>query len=337
MRFLYKLVLAALAGAAVLVGMTWFLDARATAAALSSLSWIIIPWLAILSLAGYYLRFLKWQYYLKLIGADVPKRVSAGIFFSGFMMAVTPGKLGEVLKAYLLKRLYGIKMRITTPVVLAERLTDVLALLALSVAGAATLHYGRRALLVVSTLTVLGVAMLSWRTLMVKLIVLCERLPLVDRVAHKLHEAYDSTATLIAPGPLVWATLLSIPAWAAEGVAFYAIFCNLHGPSGQAVAPPPLMGAIFVYSFSTLVGALSMLPGGLGAAEAGLAGLTVTLFAIPRGTAAAATLVIRLVTLWFAVLLGTMTFAAFQSKFGHRFADVESVKQEEGDSGAPVG
>jgi uncharacterized protein (TIRG00374 family) len=255
--------------------------------------------------------------------------VSAGIFFSGFMMAVTPGKLGEVLKAYLLKRLYGLKMRVTAPVVLAERLTDVIALLALSMAGAATLQYGGRAIAIVAALTVTGVAVLSWRSLMVRLIGLCETLPLVDRIAHKLHPAYDSTAALIAPGPLVWATLLSIPAWAVEGIAFYAIFRNIQTPTGPGQTIPPAMGAIFIYSFSTLIGALSMLPGGLGASEAGLAGLAVTLFATPRGTAAAATLVIRIVTLWFAVLLGTMVFASFQSTFGMRFTDVDTVKDDE--------
>lgn len=332
MKIIRSLILATVAGLIVLAAMGYFLDSKATLEALSELSIGILPWLVSLSLLGYILRFLKWQYYLGLIGIPVPTRVSAGIFFSGFMMAVTPGKLGEVLKAYLLKRLYGTKMRITAPVVLAERITDVLALLALSLAGASTLHYGGRALVAVGAITVLGVSVLSWRTLMVALISQCERLPVVSRIAHKLHEAYDSTATLIAPGPLAWATLLSIPAWAAEGIAFYAIFHNIHIPTAQSLSAPPLMGAVFVYSFSTLIGALSMLPGGIGAAEAGLAGLTVTLFSTPRGTAAAATLIIRLVTLWFAVLLGTLTFVGFQSTFGLRLDELDKVREKDDES-----
>jgi uncharacterized protein (TIRG00374 family) len=70
--------------------------------------------------------------------------------------------------------------------------------------------------------------------------------------------------------------------------------------------------AVFVLAFSTVIGAVSALPGGLGAAEASIAGMLVFLIGTPKDTAAAATLLIRFATLWFAVLLGLIIWGAFR-------------------------
>lgn len=325
MSFPAKLVLSLAAGAIVFAGVGWFLDTRAVLAALSSMSLGYVPLILGLAVTNYVFRFVKWQYYLRVIGVAVPARESLAIYLAGFMMAVTPGKLGEVLKAYLLKRMYSVKMRVTAPVVLAERITDVVALLALSIAGGAALHHGERVLVAATVLTVGLLAALSSRTLARLAIELCGRLPVLDRIAPKLAEAYESMAALLKPAPLVLGTLVSIPAWASEGLAFYFVFQALGGTGPL----PSLGGAVFIYSFSTLVGAISMLPGGLGAAEAGLAGLAVTLFGVSKGVAGAATLVIRLFTLWFAVAVGVTVFALCRGMFGIGFGEVGDVRKDE--------
>jgi uncharacterized protein (TIRG00374 family) len=67
--------------------------------------------------------------------------------------------------------------------------------------------------------------------------------------------------------------------------------------------------AVFILAFSTVVGAVSALPGGLGAAEASIAGMLTLLLGLPGETAAAATLLIRFATLWFGVALGLTIWA----------------------------
>ncbi len=326
MNLALKLLVSLLAGLLVFAGMGYLLDWEKTLAALTTLDLAYLPLILGLAILNYLFRFIKWHYYLKILGLEVPVGTSWAIYVSGFMMAVTPGKLGEVVKSFLLKRMYGVKMRVTAPVILAERITDVISLLVLCMAGAATLRYGERALVATAVVTVLGLTVLSSRRLATLCISACEKIPVIDRVAHKFHDAHDSMAVLIAPRPLILATLVSIPAWAAEGVAFYMIFVGMN--SSGAGAGPPLTGAIFIYSFSTLVGGLSMLPGGLGAAEAGLAGLAVALFSVPSGLAAAATLVVRILTLWFAVGLGLATFAWNRQRFGIGFDDVASASED---------
>jgi uncharacterized protein (TIRG00374 family) len=61
--------------------------------------------------------------------------------------------------------------------------------------------------------------------------------------------------------------------------------------------------AFSVYSLSTLAGAISFIPGGLGSSEVVMLGL-LTWTGIPEAEAVAATIIIRLATLWFAVALG---------------------------------
>ena len=61
--------------------------------------------------------------------------------------------------------------------------------------------------------------------------------------------------------------------------------------------------AIGVYSVSVLAGALSFIPGGIGSTEAVMI-LLLKLLGADTATAVAATLICRLATLWFAVILG---------------------------------
>jgi uncharacterized protein (TIRG00374 family) len=66
--------------------------------------------------------------------------------------------------------------------------------------------------------------------------------------------------------------------------------------------------ALFIYAFSMLVGAISFLPGGLGGTEATMVALLM-LNKIAQPQAVAATVLIRLATLWFAVALGVIAMS----------------------------
>ena len=69
--------------------------------------------------------------------------------------------------------------------------------------------------------------------------------------------------------------------------------------------------SFFAYSASTIAGALAMMPGGLGVTEAGMTGLIQALSggAIEATAASAATILTRLATLWWAVVVGAIALA----------------------------
>jgi uncharacterized protein (TIRG00374 family) len=221
------------------------------------------------------------------------------VFLAGFALTVTPGKLGEAVKAVLLRASHGIPAARTAPIVIAERVTDLMGLLLLALVGVFSFDVDRRFLVVGAALVVGGVAVVSVDALATRAIGLAGKLPGLRRVAHRLADFHAHTAVLLAPRPLVVATVIATGSWFLECLAFWVV---VHGFPGASVG---LRAATFIYATMTVAGALSFLPGGLGVTEAGMLALLVRFgVGVGRGTAAAATFVTRVATLWFAVALG---------------------------------
>ena len=105
---------------------------------------------------------------------------------------------------------------------------------------------------------------------------------------------------------------LGIVSWFGEGMGFFLILVGLGLPADLE----PLSIAVFVLSFSTIIGAMSALPGGLGAAELTIAGMLAFIARLDHATASSATVLIRLATLWFGVGLGLAIWAVSPKLLG---------------------
>lgn len=301
-----RVVAGVVVGMALYVGFALWADARQVGAALERYAFWTTGVGLLLAAGNYALRFWRWEGYLKRLGLHVPRGESALVFLSGFALTVTPGKLGEALKSVLLRQRRGIPVARTAPIVLVERLTDLAGLLALAAVGAFSFPVDRRFLVAGAALLGVGLLFASVEALARPLIAYLGKVPGLRRMAGSLTEAYESAALLLRPAPLLWATLLSACAWALECAAFWLI---VNGFSGTDLG---LQAGTFIYAAMTIAGALSFLPGGLGVTEAGMLALLVRFgTGIDRGTGAAATVLTRIVTLWFAVVVGLWALAAF--------------------------
>lgn len=294
---------------AIVAGAMFVGDVRKLGARLEHFHWRAFAAALALSSVNYAVRFVRWQLYLRRVGADVPFAPSAWVFASGLSLAITPGKLGELLKSYLLQQWRGIAIETTAPIVIAERVTDLVALLALAIVGVAV--YGIAPVLVASAAAVIGVGLLAlaWqaptRWLITRVMGHTKLAPLRAKVFAML----DGLAALCRPAPLGAATALAVPAWLCECVGFWGI---ANGFSGAALG---LGVAIVIYAGTTIAGALSFLPGGLGVTEASMVVLlTKWGTGMDPATALATTLVIRFATLWFGVLLGLAALAVTRRK-----------------------
>src|SRR5437868_10058392 len=139
-----KLILGLILGLIVVAGLSIYADFTSMLRVLRDFAWWLLPFILVCTLFNYALRFFKWDTYLPMVGATgVSKKDSLLIFLSGMAMAMTPGKVGEVLKSYLLKQVRGTPVAASAPVVLAERLTDGVAMLILAAAGFVLFDYGR--------------------------------------------------------------------------------------------------------------------------------------------------------------------------------------------------
>jgi uncharacterized protein (TIRG00374 family) len=191
------------------------------------------------------------------------------------------------------------------PVVLAERFSDGLAVLALSALGVFAVPRLWPAFLITLTLSLSIVVLSQIRPLALAVLRWMQRMPLIGKQIHALRDFYEAGYLLLGPRPLIFAVGLGTVSWLGEGIGFYLILLGLGLPASGAV----LADAIFVLAVSTLVGSASTLPGGLGAAEASITGLLLLTVTSDHAVAAAATLLIRLSTLWFGVTLGLIVWA----------------------------
>ena len=298
-KLVTRVVLGIAAGVAVYVAFSIWADAGRVAQALARFRWGAAAIACALALGNYAVRFGRWQYYLRVLGVAVPAGDSLLVFLAGFALTVTPGKLGEAVKAFLLRESHRIPIARTAPIVIAERLTDLLALLLLATVGVFTFDVDRRFLIAGGLLVAVGIAVVSIDPLAELALSIAGRLPILRRVAPRLREFHVSTAALMRPAPLAMATALSCVSWFLECLAFWIV---TNGMQGASVS---IRAATFIYASMTVAGALSFLPGGLGVTEAGMLALLIRLGSgLDRGSAAAATFVTRACTLWFAVALG---------------------------------
>ena len=299
-----RLLLGILAGVFVVAAVVLILDGDALVSALNDFDWRLLPLVLGLTLANYLLRFVKWQYYLRLLGvSSLSLKDSALIFLAGFTMVMTPGKIGEMLKAYLVRVRTGTPMTRTAPIIFAERFSDGFALLMLAGIGLATFRHGWQVLLAGSFISIAGLALLQQDRLIHRALQFGGRTRLSQGRMEALEHLYESTRVLLRPRPFMTAVGLGVLSWFGECLAFFLVLVGLGMPPAWGLA----LAAIFVFASSTWIGGASMLPGGLGAAELSVAGLLLLVIDQPEMTATlagAATLLIRFATLWFGVLIG---------------------------------
>jgi glycosyltransferase 2 family protein len=280
------IVLVAALVAVVALGLGLYADFGRLGDELASFRWELFPLALALTALNYLLRFWRWQRYLARLEIEVPTGRSFAIFVAGLSGTITPAKLGEVLKCALLKRSFGVPVRRSVPIVLAERVTDASGVVVLAVAAGAGAN--RWPLLV---LALAGVAA----------IVLVVRSPLLERFS-RLGEAPEAARALLETRLLMGMTALSAVSWFFECLAAYVCVRGLR-------LDVSLVDTVVVFSLGSLAGALSFLPGGLGVAEGSMTGLIQVLGDVPKAAAVAATVLIRLATLWFAVALGLVGLA----------------------------
>ncbi len=286
-------------------------DLSKVGGALLHFRWVLLPAILGLTLANYGIRFLKWHYYMGQLGVDIGWRDSLAVFLGGLAMVVTPGKVGEFFKAYLVRRVAGTPVARTMPVVVCERLTDGVAMIGLSSAGLVLFGYGWQAIAAVAALAVALIVAVQYRPLALALLSLGERVPFLAGRMHHLHEFYDAAYRLLRFRNLALAVGMGLVSWAGECIAFYLVLTGL-GLSGDRL----LTASFFVLAVSTLLGSLSLLPGGLGVADGSITGLLLAVAVVGRDEAVAATLLIRFCTLWFGVSLGLATLAVCRSRLG---------------------
>jgi uncharacterized protein (TIRG00374 family) len=258
-----------------------------------------------LTLCSWLLRFGRWQWLLRRIGFRPPPVLSLAAYLSGFAFTATPGKVGELARIRYYEPL-GVKAPDVVSAFVYERVADlmcVLLLASLSLAGGGMLPLAAGFVLGVFAV----VALFATRpSLLTRAGAAFRRRGLgrVSTLLETLGQGLDGCRRWLTPADVLVSVGTGLVAWFLLSMSFGVLTQSL----GIALSPAQL---IATYPLAMLVGAASMMPGGVGSTEA-----VIVLVLVSTGvTLALATTVaigVRLTTLWFAIAVGFFAVAMLE-------------------------
>ena len=254
---------------------------------------IIIP----LVTSGWFVIFVRWHLLLKNSKIFIPKKDSLLIFFSGFALAVIPGKAGDLIKSQLLKTKFGIPRSKTVPIVILEQLYTVIGLVFLSFFGIWYFELGMYVIGFFIALLVFVFILISSRKIFNKVVLLLEKWKYTSKFVEPLSSSYDTIKKSIR-GPIAfYASALTIIYWLIETIVVYFTLLAFGIDSIE------LLKVIPTYTTSLMLGFLSFIPMGVGVVEGSLASFF-SLHGVSVSLSLTLVIIIRLFTRWYGVVVG---------------------------------
>ncbi len=272
----------------------------------NSFNWEYFPFILLLIYITFFLKFLKWQYYLKLLKVEIKFSDSFKIFMSALTMSVTPGKIGELIKPYMVKDINGTPISKTIPIIFAERITEFFALLFLIMLGIDLLNSGILIPIIILLILIIFLLVIFNKAINDWLILKLNKISLLQKYIEPFRISLTHSRLALKPKSFLLMVLLSLIIWIIEGLGFYLILINLNTDLS-------FVNSLFTYLFSIFVGSVSMLPAGLGVTDGSLT-FMLTQNNISKDIAVAATLLMRIATLWFALFIGIISMMWLNKK-----------------------
>ena len=270
-----------------------------------------IPPILAVAFIAYLIRGFRWNYYLKKMGLKVGQGEGLLLYFSGLSMLVTPMMISGAIKVGLVKARHGEPISSSFPVVIVERLTDLVGLMViivfcgvmLSMSGSDIQFTG--VTIFVALFLICVISILRSQRICLKFIKWVGRIS--QRAEEVLENAYSTMYTLLTPRLVASASGIALVSWIVQGFVLHLIFQGMGIELG-------ILETMFIYAFPTVLGIISQLPGGIGAEEGGMMALMLV-SGIDAGLAAASIILFRVLTLWFGLVMGIIALKYYTSKY----------------------
>ncbi len=275
----------------------------------------------------YYLSFpirtLRWQLllqnvgYTKANGVELPKspKLLEIIYISWFANVIVPAKLGDLYRAFLLRKEAGLPASRTFGTVLAERLLDLIILLLLFISAVMIslrenlppqLLLGLKITLVAVVAGIIGLFLLRMFPTQIARLV-------PKRFRGHYNHFQEGTLGSFRRVPAL--TSLTLGVWACESLRFFFIALALNLISGSLVHI--IAAALFIALGEALLTAVPFTGGGVGLVEGGMLAMIALFAANSTNQAAAAILIDRTISLLSILVIG---FIVFMFAFGRQAA-----------------
>jgi uncharacterized protein (TIRG00374 family) len=262
--------------------------------------YLTLPTLMLLSLVSYVLRYARWFWLLARVQSRVPPLRGFFAYIAGFALTATPGKVGELLRIRYFQPI-GIHPELVVSAFVYERSLDVIVVL--GIAALAAVKFGLLKVVVAFSVFVVAVALIlvNFTGQLTYIVNFMDRrnLPFFARVVGIFARGFSKITIWLTPLDLLVSLITGLAAWVTTAYSFVLLLDHL----GATV---PTLLALSIYPAAILVGAASMLPGGIGSTEAALVVLLVGV-GVSLADATMAAIGIRIASMWFATLLGLVS------------------------------
>ena len=241
--------------------------------------------------------FLRWNLLLKNSAIDIPLKDNFMIFISGFALGVTPGKVGELIKAQLLKNKFNIPRSKTAPLVIVERFYDFFAIAIISLFGILVFEYSIYIFTILSVGIIIFLTITSSEKLFLKFLQKIEKIKFLRNFSSELPKSFTiiqkSTRGKIFPLSII----LSVIFWILDSIIAYLTLLAF------GIDIIDYFVLMSIYTSSIILGVISFLPLGIGVVEGSLVGF-LSLNGIEFPLATAIVVFIRFFTRWIGVMAG---------------------------------
>ena len=261
---------------------------------------IIIP----IVIFSFFIRGFRWMLFLKYLKINIGIKNSFGIYFAGMAFGITPAKVGELIKSQILKNKYSIAISKTAPIIFVERYYDLFGIAIISFVVLLFLNFETWIVLILLAVSILLLGIAQQKSISLKILNSFSKIPFFNKYVNNLITGYETIHVLLSPKIFIKSILLSKSAWIVESIGVFFIF-QAFGSSLD------FSNILFIFTSSTLLGGISLLPAGIGVTEGGMLA-QLLLRDIDYSFALCLVLTIRLFTLWMSVIIGFISL-----KFNH--------------------
>jgi len=256
-----------------------------------------LPLILLLVSASWVPLIIKWHFLLKNSEINIPLSKTIAIFFSGSAFEITPGQIGILIKSQLLKTSSNISRTKTVPIVIVEKIYDLIGAILASVIGIIILGMEFYLIIIAISVLVFIFFFMYHRRSSELFFNRMTKLKLFSKYVENISEFYDIIKKSTSVKASVICILLALTYWFMISAAAYYTLIAFD------INILDYLKILAIYTTSTLLGAISFIPGGIGITEGSIAGL-LTLNGLDISTALILSVMIRVLTLWYTVCVG---------------------------------
>ena len=297
MKFDNRLILILVAAAVIYAIFLFASDYDTISETISSFNVNFLPHILFFATASWIPIFIKWHFLLKNSNIHVPVKGNIVVFLSGMGLELTPGHVGALIKSQILKTKFSISRTKTAPIVLIEKVYDLIGAIIASIMGIIIL--GMETYLIAIALSALALIffLMCYRPAFDLFLGLIAKRKFFSKYIENISDSYEIIKKSTSVKSFTICTLLSIAYWSIISAGVYYILASF------GIDMIDYLKILSIYTFSAFLGAITFIPGGIGVTEGSLTGL-LSIQGVDISVALVLSVMIRLFAFWYPVCVG---------------------------------